>query len=230
MLLHAQKGVGINTDSPQQALHVAGAQNTIRVEGLSYLYNAKNTGDINGDGVLTNDTFPLYVNKDGVFDLDLDTFFASEDLDAIPVAKTITLTPFQETRTEEIHNVVITVPRPSIIEIKYNLGFEVYADASLNSEISDFLARRITTYFQVDDNPRTYGIDSKSFTNLSSVSLSNNTGSKGTFYNVGSAYISLPSAGQYTLRIFGQVSSGTSHLGTSVIFGAGTDSLLYRIY
>lgn len=230
------KGIGINTDDPQQALHLAGTQSTIRVDGLSQL-NPLNTGDVNGDGDLTNDTFPLYVNQEGVFALDFNPFFISEDLDAIPVARTITLGQTEATREEEIYSVVIEVPRTSVIEIRYNLGFQVFADSN-GREIRDFLARRITTYFTVDNilPARRYGIDSKNFTNRDltlPLLATNNTGSKGNFFNVGSAYISIPSGGTYTLRIFGEVSSGngaTEHLDTSVIFASGLDSLLYRIY
>ena len=55
-------------------------------------------------------------------------------------------------------------------------------------------------------------------------------GSNETYYNVGRGYVSLPAAQTYTIRFFGEVSSGDSYLATSVVFGSGIDSLLFRMY
>lgn len=58
-----QNAVGIATDTPQTALHVAGASNIVRVESLNSTNNANNNGltpsivkaNANGDLILTND-------------------------------------------------------------------------------------------------------------------------------------------------------------------------------
>src|SRR5690606_34278760 len=74
--------VGINTDDPQQSLHLAGSTGTLRVESLKHTNNIYNGGDIDNDGNLSNNTFPLYVDENGDFTLELKTLINSEDLDA----------------------------------------------------------------------------------------------------------------------------------------------------
>lgn len=229
-MFFAQQGVGINTNDPQQALHIAGTTSTIRLDGLNAVNNASNSGDFDGNGNLSDNTFPLYINEDGDFLLDFNTLYISEDEDAIQTTTTITLNPFTNSDgngAEEVFSFNVTTTRPTILEIKYNISFEVNSNAA-GDEVEDYLSRRITNYFTVGG--ATYGIASKNFTNRTPSFSFGNTGSNETYYNVGRGYVSLPAAQTYTIRFFGEVSSGDSYLATSVVFGSGIDSLLFRMY
>lgn len=227
LVTFAQSGVGVDTDKPMQALHIAGASNKLRVDGLSEL-NPFNLGDINGDNNLENDTFPLYVNSEGNFNLEFNTLYISEDEDAIVTPTRLTLDPITDSDGNnqiEVYSVSVTTTRPSILEVKYNISFEVNKDDASN-EITDYLSRRITNYFQVEigGTPVTYGIASKNYMN------SDTNAAQGTYYNVGRGYIELPVATTYTIRFFGEVSSGENYEETSVVFCSGIDSLLLKLY
>jgi hypothetical protein len=226
--MYAQQGVGINTVNPQQALHIGGKKGTIRLEGVNALNNPNNTGDFDGDGDLTNNTFPLYINNEGKFILDFSTLYISEEEDAIPTPTRVTLTSSTNTYEElEIFRYTITATRPTIIEVKYNISFDVKRNAG-GDEVSDYLARRISNYFSVDGVR--YGIASKNFTNKVTGPSLGNSGTSNTFYNVGRGYINLAAGGNYTIIFYGGVSSGNTKLDTSVNFASGVDSLLFRVY
>jgi len=236
-LTYSQTGVGIGTTSPRQKLHIASTTGSLRVESLNGTNNTYNGGDVNGDLDLTNDTFPLYVNGSGEFSLQFVPLYNSEDSDALdhsvlPSSEvTLVATDVDGIQTEKLFTYSISVNRPAILEVKYNLSFDVYADAS-GTKITDYLARRITTYFQVDGvSTRKYGPAAKCFTNKSI------NGVTGRLYNVCTAYITLPGAGIYDVSFYGEVSSGvkaggpgTNAKATHVKFAVGNDTLLFRLH
>lgn len=233
----AQQGVGIGTTNPQQQLHLASATGTIRVESLDGINSTYNGGDVNGDSDLTNDTFPLYVDGNGVFTLELVPLYNSEHSDALDHATlpssevTLSATDADGVEVAQLFTYSVGVNRAAILEVKYNLSFEVYEDAA-NTKITDYFARRISTYFQVDGvSTRKYGPASKCYTNQSA------NGVVGTLYNMCTAYIFLPAAGTYNVSFYGEVSSGTKGGGggttskaTHVKFAVENDSLLFRLH
>ena len=81
--IFSQTGIGIGTTSPQQKLHIASPTGSLRVESLNEANNIYNGGDVDGDGDLTNNTFPLYVDDKGDFTLELVPLYNSEDSDAL---------------------------------------------------------------------------------------------------------------------------------------------------
>lgn len=233
----AQQGVGIGTTNPQQQLHLASATGTVRVESLNGVNNTYNGGDVNGDTDLTNDTFPLYVDGNGVFTLELVPLYNSEHSDALDHATlpssevTLLAADTDGVEVAPLFTYSVGVNRAAILEVKYNLSFEVYEDAA-NTKITDYFARRISTYFQVDGvSTRKYGPASKCYTNQST------NGVVGTLYNMCTAYIFLPAAGTYDVSFYGEVSSGikgggggTTSKATHVKFAVGNDSLLFRLH
>ena len=235
--LYGQQGVGINTSSPQQALHLGATSGTLRVESLDAANNSYNGGDVDNDGILTNNIFPLYVDQNGDFTLEYTPLYNSEDLDALNDASLPTSTvylPPTNPNGYKYTNIVtynITVNRPSILAIKYNISYDVYFD-NTHKVISDNLSRRIDTFIRVVGDSRSYGAARKSYSSGSTSSVS------GTFYSFSKSYISLPSSGVYTIQLVGGVSSdkkvasasGDTSVGTYVEFATGDDFIFFRLY
>ncbi len=237
--------VGINTDNPQQTLHLAGSTGTLRVESLNHANNSYNGGDIDNDGNLSNNTFPLYVDENGDFTLELKTLINSEDLDAfddtsLPGSNVyLSSSNIKGKDSTVIKTYTIRVSRPSIIEIKYNISFDIYRNNSLVT-LNDQFARRVTNYITltpegspVNNSTRHFGAASKAY---SSGSLESVTG---TFYNGATTYITIPSSGYWDIKFWGLVSSNTRAnvinyptvaLETYVEFAAGNDFLFFRKY
>jgi hypothetical protein len=232
----SQQGVGIGTPNPQQALHLVSPTGTIRLDGLNAANNPYNGGDIDGDLDLTNNTFPLYVDDQGDFTLKLDVLNLSEEIDELDDSmlpnSSISL-PTNDADgivTTEITSYPITVNRASILEVKYNLSFDLYLDSS-KTIISDNLARRVYTYLTVNGQTREYGPATKTYSSGSANST------PGMMYTNCTAYITLPAAGTYNLKLMGAISSdiigsgvGTTSKSTYVEFAVGNDSLLLRLY
>jgi len=183
---------------------------------------------------LTNNIFPLYVNENGDFTLEHSVLNISEELDEIDdttlTTNTVTLlsTDSDGLETTEIISYPITVGRPTILEVKYNLSFEIYFDAS-KTIISDNLSRRVYTYLTITGQTREYGPASKCYSSGSTNS------SPGILYTNCTAYITLPAAGIYDLKLMGLVSSdikggggGTTSQNTYVEFATGNDSLFLK--
>lgn len=228
--------VGINTDDPREALHIGGTTGTIRIESLNAINSPFNGGDVNGDLDLTNDTFPLYVDNNGEFTLELQTIAASDSGDAfedtsLPTSAVyLPATDSDGEITTTIKTFTITINRPAILEIKYGISFNVYADAAKNP-ITDFLARRIENYITVTGDSRKYGAASKSYSSRGT------TTQTGEIYNGYSTYIKLRTAGTYNINFMGMVSTNLSSdfatptsIETYVEFATGTDFLFMRLH
>ncbi len=229
--------VGINTNDPQQALHLGSTDGTVRIEGLNHLNNSFNGGDLNGDADLSNDTFPLYVDDQGKLTLELKILENSEELDAfdnntLPTT-TITL-PNSDSdgiASTVIKDYTITVNSARLLEIKYSLSFDVYLNAT-KAVLIDNKARRIYSYLTVSGQTREYGPSTKCYSSGSANSVG------ATFYNSSTAYITLPAAGTYTVSLHGAVSSGIRSgggpggpsLDTYVEFATGNDFVFMRLH
>ncbi len=231
--------VGINTSSPQQQLHIASdvGTETIRVQSLDAANNAYNGGDVNGDLDLTNDTFPLYVDENGELTLEYKPVYNSDGYDAIDDASlptnsvTLLANDTDGKADVQITLFTVTVNRPSILEVKYNLSFDVYLNSG-KATISDNYARRISTYFILSGvGTRKYGPVSKCYSSGSTSSVN------GTMYNASTAYIQLPAAGDYHIQFYGEVSSnvkgsggGTTSKAAYVEFVKGHDSIFLTLH
>lgn len=230
------QGVGINTINPQQALHIGGANGTMRIESMNHLNNPFNGGDVDGDTDMTNNTYPLYVDENGEFTLEFVPLYNSDGTDAVDdAALPINYVDLPATDSDGLEDVQITlftvdVTRATVLEVKYNLSFEVYLDTGYNT-ITDNLARRISTYFTVTGDSRKYGPVSKCYSSGSNLSVN------GTMYNTSTAYINLPAAGSYDIQFYGEVSSNTKGAGggtnskqTYVEFATGEDSIFLTLH
>ena len=221
-------------------MHIASPTGSLRVESLNHINNIFNGGDIDGDSDFTNNTFPLYVDDKGDFTLELVPLYNSEDSDALdntvlPGASVVLGDNDPDGKEETaITSYTIAVNRATILEVKYNLSFDVYRDAAYTI-LSDRFARRVSTYFRVSGSTRRYGPASKCYYSgsLNSVAAS--------MFNASTCYIILPSAGTYTVSFFGEVSSNTRGSGgptggttlsqpTYVEFATGNDSIFFRLH
>lgn len=220
-------GVGINETNPEQTLHLGTSTGTIRVEGLDENNNNYNLGGTN--------TYPLYVDYQGDMTLYNGTLYNNNGDDAFTDAnigevQAVILDGDADGKDiAKIYSFVITVNRPSLLLIKYNLSFEVFS-SSEETLIKDKKARRINTFFRLNGSTRKYCHVSKSYSGGPTDNCS------GMFYNMSSSYMLIPNAGTYTIEVFGEISSGlkanspNTGLATCVKFGRGRDTLMYKLY
>lgn len=237
--------VGVNTNNPQKALHLAGTSETLRIESLNAVNNPLNLGDFNLDGNMENDTYPLYVDEYGDFSLIQKTVINSEDLEAFNDTSLPTQGVALATNNTAgkdsimIKTFTIKVNRPSIIQIKYNISFDIYKNSNENILIDEF-ARRVSNFITlspqglpVTNATRHYGPSSKVYSSghLESVA--------GPFYNGATTYITIPTSGEWDITFWGLVSSNkrarngsypTVALETYVKFAAGYNYLFFRKY
>jgi hypothetical protein len=227
-LIFAQtSGVGINESIPEQALHLGSSSGTIRIDGLNDSNDPYNGGGTN--------TYPLLVDNLGNLTLEFIPLYNSNGSDALDhltlPSATITILNGDNDGIEsgELFNFTINTNRASILEVKYDVSFEVFLNAA-EIAISDKKARRINTYFRVNTGTRQYGVSSKCY---NGGSVDSETGN---YFNSCTSYINLPTSGTYTIRFYGEVSSGINRsnpntgLATCVKFARGNDSLLFRLH
>ena len=231
------QNVGINETTPQQALHLGSPTGTIRVDGLNSPNNVFNGG--------APKTYPLYVDSNGDLTLSIATFQNSDGSDAItattPSAATSLIVPAIASlpnngyRSTIILPYTFTVNRPAILEVKYNISFEVLA--SVGVKLRNTKARTIQTFYTLDTPvlvnqgaslTRRHGQASKCYMNFNSSGPVPNC-SSGLLFNSSTTYIPV-SAGTHTLRFYGTCDTGFSNDLTLVNFAVGNDSIFMRLH
>jgi hypothetical protein len=231
--------VGINTVNPMEALHIAGAQGTIRVESLNNLNNPHNGGAPN--------TYPLYVDGNGDFTLELHVLENSGGTDAFDDTTLTTNmvaignNDMDGKETTIIKSFTFTLDQPTLLQVKYNISHHIYYDNTY-TPLSDGLARRVTNYIKVTPDPdpndniadRAYGPSGKSYTSASLNSVT------GPYFNGNTVYIKFePSIGvptEYVLDIMGMISSnirgsnsGNISQAAYVEFATDNDFLFFKL-
>lgn len=208
--------VGINTVRPQQKLHIAGNDASFKIEAFDSLNNSLNRDRFNA---------PLYIDSEGDLTLDFDLFHNSNnsyEIDPNDPASSIYQIELPIV-DQEIFSRTITVEKPSYLEIKFSVSFEIYLNSN-HDKITDQYARVISNYFLLNySTARKYGMTSKSYIN------SHEEGVSRTYYNNASTYISLP-VGTHTISFFGSVGSKSGFVPTYVTFGVEQDQIMMRIY
>lgn len=243
--------VGINTTNPQEKLHLAGSTGAMRVESLSHANNPYNGGDTDNDGDMSNNTYPLYVDSNGDFTLQLQTYLNSGATDALNDIElptnsvTVTDNTYRGSEETVIKYYTFTLDRPTLLEVKFNISHHIYKNNSY-TPIHDTLARKVVNWIEVSPDPdpndgvsdRTYGISARTYTSGSTNSVT------GPFYIGHTAYIKFePTVStEYTLKVMGMASSffRTPNQGdpwnlyasepTYVEFATDYDFLFFRLY
>lgn len=142
--------VGINTTNPQQDLHLAGATEGIKIEGLNTTNNANNLG--------SGSSTRVYVDAQGDLTLasssrNVEILFDSENylVDAPTPDNLVNQTGGGFGYTVAgiplagITGSSFTLTKPAIIEVNYSVSWQVYKTASATGRIADEHARIIQT-------------------------------------------------------------------------------------
>ncbi|WP_131387709.1 hypothetical protein [Flavobacterium suncheonense] len=234
--LSAQTGaVGIGTSNPQQKLHLDKSIGTLRIESLDKDNNTRNGGNLEPGG-----TYPLYADSNGVLTLALQTLANSDGSDAIdhatiPTASLKLTTGDADGKIDAtFFTYTITVNRAATLEVKYSLSFEVYQTDLLLTMIRDGGARRISTYYTLNNGTRRYGQASRCYLNRNinnpaPYSSTDRIGATGQLYNSSTTYVQL-TPGTHTLNFKAEVSSNLPSQATYVRLAIDTDSVFMRLY
>ncbi|TDR24457.1 hypothetical protein [Flavobacterium cheniae] len=235
--------IGIETNNPQQDLHIAGATSTIRIESL----NSINEPALNDGTKLA----PLYVNANGDFTLAPSGFTTGGGVgtnaplnflisvpnfvpngpfgDGTVVANDITVT----SGVAEIVQVPFTSPQDALIEVRYAMTIDLsdqFLPAPAGSTFNDISARAVRCYFYIDLNSdgldaaelsKKYGLHGEAYTSFAQ-------GSIGYAFIHGVGYGNIP-AGNHRLVFYGETQDGNNR-DTYVGFGGSSDYLKIRIY
>lgn len=247
--------VGINTISPQEEVHVAGANSTIRIDGLNSPNNAANLGadentrvhvNDNGDLVLANQptTIELLFNPANYLDDPLDTGGAnSNQINQTGVGSGYSQGGWP--RSIGAGTSTFTLTKPAIVEINYSLSYEIYKSGN---PIDDYHARTVQFYIylrngshtgaivttDIDGNPIDFGgnpgalgYSGQFYTNGSSIGASGLEGFDKKFYATGHDYVKLP-AGTYS-PMFAGIMFVANTAGTGAVkmqIGGGDDEVV----
>lgn len=235
--------VGIGTDSPQQELHVAGTNSTIRIESLNSVNEPLlNTPAklaplyVTGDGDLTLNP-PGYTTGGGVgtneplnFLISIPNFVPNGPYgDGTVVANDATIS----SAVNQIVSVPFTSPQEALIEVRYAMTIDLsdqFLPAPAASTFNDISARAVRCYFYIDLNSdgldavelsKRYGLHGEAYTSFGQ-------GSVGYAFIHGVGYGNIP-AGNHSLVFFGETVDGNNRE-TYVGFGGSSDYLKIRIY
>jgi hypothetical protein len=236
--------VGIGTANPQQELHVAGTNSTIRIEKL----NSINEPVLNNGVKLA----PLYVDGDGELTLYPPNYASGGGAPGTipPLNFLINVGNFipdgpngvgvvlnndiaTTTASRQIISVPFTSPQSALIEVKYGITV-VLSAGNLNTPtftaFTDKSARTYQVYFCIDLNND--GLDatelSKRYGDKGQSYASSNQGIIGYPYMNSHGYANIP-PGNHALVFFAETTDGVGKF-TSVGFGGDIDFLKIRLY
>lgn len=211
--------VGINTTTPSEELHVAGATSTIRVEGLNETNNPLNLGDkqnskvyvdADGDLVLANSPADIGIlfNPANYLDDPLDTGGPNSNV----INQTGVGSGYAEAGWPRVigpGTSTFTLTRPAIVEINYSISYNIYKSGI---PIDDFHARTAQFYMYLrsgshtgpivaidyDGNPLNFagnagalGYSGNFYTNGNSSGAGGTEGYDKVFYATGHDYVKL---------------------------------------
>lgn len=235
--------VGIGTDNPQQQLHIAGSNSTIRIESL----NSTNEPLLNIPPKLA----PLYVTGNGDFTLNPPGYTTgggvgtNEPLNfLISIPNFVPNGPFGDgtvvanpaaitSAVNQIVSVPFSSPQEALVEVRYAMTIDLsdqFLPAASASTFNDISARTVRCYFYIDLNSdgldptelsKRYGLHGEAYTSFAQ-------GSVGYAFIHGVGYGNIP-AGNHSLVFFGETNDGNNRE-TYVGFGGSSDYLKIRIY
>lgn len=149
--------VGINTQTPQEELHVAGSSSNIRIDGLNETNNPNNLGTVNTSKVFVNEFGDLVL---GELDDNVQLIFDSENY--LRDVQNPTSLILQTGEGDGFSQAGIptlglaasfTLTAPAVVEVNYSVSWNVGKNVTPISRIDDFRARVVQTgmYFRKDN-------------------------------------------------------------------------------
>ncbi|HET8884857.1 MAG TPA: hypothetical protein VFM70_00740 [Salinimicrobium sp.] len=181
--------VGIKTASPQQSLHVAGGNSTIRVEGLNHDNNNLNNAV---------DPSPVYVNAEGDLALQpplVQTYMAVNELDFLDATTMSSWSGNGD--TDVIYTTQITLTQESLVHINYQ--FSVSISRYNGDALTDGASRLFRSGVLINGGSFHLGYDTGTYTNNPD-SDGGGTFASGFYYLSGNGYAQLP-AGTHTISL-----------------------------
>ena len=199
--------VGIKNTNPQEALHISGANETIRIESLNEANNNININSI---------PEPVYVDNEGNLILQptlTQVYMDQNNLNFLGNGV------FMETTgariTQLVFSTTITLLESSLVNITYSLPTIITPFGESSGIIQDGHPRNFRSYIRVgtdandalaNDSDR-YGYASAIFVNDENESGGNISISNGWYYIVGNGFVELP-AGTHTIQLMGEIIGG----------------------
>ena len=203
--------VGINTTNPQEALHIAGSDSNVRVEGLNSSNNVKNLGGVNN--------YNMMVDLNGDLSLGLQSgLLRSVTKLTSPVV--VQSDADSGLNDAELYQENFTLAQRALVVITYNVAIEFMSYDGL-TKLKDGRAKIAHNYFYIGDGTtadtsKAYGMTSNVYSNYI------DDGAINSVYNSHSEIISL-NPGTYSIHMQGAVFGGglTSDASFRGIFGNG---------
>jgi len=241
-ILSVNAQVGIGTTNPQQDLHIAGSDATIRFETLDATHSAGNNGvDLapafvqgKGDIVINNSLGGAGISPLN-FLIENTNFIPDDPYNVGYNTGKVVNNPVGQSEVESYYRTItFTAPYSVMIEVKFGVTLMVQgADVSTGPPFTDLAydqAITVGTFFCVDIDDD--GLDaterSKEYGYNGMYYVSGSGGLTGYAYLNGQAYLVVP-AGDHRIYFFGSVSDSTLNY-TSAGFGGAKDYLKIRVY
>jgi hypothetical protein len=149
--------VGVNTNNPQEELHVAGPTSNIRINGLNEVNNINNLGGANTTKVFVNHLGDLVLGEasDNVqLIFDSENYLRDVQNPTSLILQTGEGQGFSQAGIPTLGLAAsFTLTQPAIIEVNYSVSWNVGKNVTPISRIDDFRARVIQTgmYFRRDN-------------------------------------------------------------------------------
>lgn len=203
------QGVGIGVSNPQEKLHIAGNNSSIRVESLNSSNNGKNMGG--------TDTYNLMVDADGNLTLgEVSGSLASEVSFSSP--SVVQTGSDASMNSNELYTKTFTLTQRAFVVVTYYISME-FDNYDGSAKIMDGGAKIAHNYWylgngSIPDTSKTYGMQSTVYSNADCDTASG--------YIFNSRSVTLPlNAGTYSIHLNGAVDGGglTADAAFRVTFG-----------
>lgn len=211
--------IGINTITPQTAVHIAGNNQTLRIDELNQVNNVHYT---------TSDFMPVYVNTDGDLSLQpslVQNFAPINMVDFINPAISIQ-SAAGEGVFSDIETVTINLTQESLVQVNYQMSVDVTQHDG--TQIVDGATRLFRSWVEVNGAATHIAYDSGTYNNnhLTGPYANEN------YYLNGNGYIQLPAGThELKLRVLGFAGGAGGTHSYRLTFGANNnDRLLISVH